>query len=365
MRKKRKQTSKEKKLEERIEKLRQQGFYFPPNIQSPNKETPKKQTRLIRRFADWWETTFLEKILEDIEYLLKNSAILSILSFLANVALIVSLVSWLTGFEKRKEEQLFSTWTIINDGKGDKSGIVKKAVERLHKDKFSLSGLELNETNLSGANLSGARLSKANLSGANLSGTDLSEANLSGADLSKANLREAKLNETDLSQANLHGTKLILASLSKANLFGADLTKADLYRANLSEAYLIGTDLPGTNLSETNLTGIDLSGADLRKANLSGANLSGVNLSEANLSGVNLFNIKSLSNAQIKLACNWKEAIYVNSRISKDKNIFITRIPIDKQANQDRIKEIEQDKDSDPENPPDCSIWEQRLTKLY
>ena len=29
-----------------------------------------------------------------------------------------------------------------------------------------------------------------------------------------------------------------------------------------------------------------------------------------------------------------------------------------KQANQERIKEIEQDKNSDPENPPDCSQWE-------
>ncbi|NET44308.1 hypothetical protein [Okeania sp. SIO2B3] len=151
--KNRKQKSRNKKLEERIEKLRQQGFYFPPNIQYPNKKTPEKETRLIRRIADWWETTPIEKFLEDIEYLLRNSATLEIIGLLANIALIVSLVTWLTEFEERKEEKLFSTWSVINDGKGDKSGVVKTAVERLHKDGFSLSGLELNKTNLHDANL--------------------------------------------------------------------------------------------------------------------------------------------------------------------------------------------------------------------
>ena len=298
MNKNRKQKSKNKKLEERIEKLRQQGFYFPPNIQFPNKKTPEKQTRLIRRIADWWETTRVEKFLEDIEYLLRNSAILDIMSLLANAALIVSLVTWLTGFEKRKEEQLFSTWSIINDGKGDQSGVVKTAVERLHKDGFDLSGLQLNET----------FLGETNLSEAILGTTDLSEAQLYGANLSQAYLG--------------------YANLSQANLIEANLSQADLIEANLSQA--------------------DLDEANLRNANLRNADLSG-----AYLSGAYLFGAKNLSNAQIKLACNWKEANYVSGKIVNNKLVHI-----DKQANQERIKEIEQDKDSNPKNPPDCSKWE-------
>ncbi|NER06467.1 MAG: pentapeptide repeat-containing protein [Okeania sp. SIO3C4] len=269
----------------------------------------------------------MEKFLEDIEYLLRNSATLEIIGLLANIALILSLVSWLTGFEKRKEEQLFSTWTIINDGKGDKSGVVKTAVERLHKDGFSLSGLQLNKTNLSKANLSKADLSKADLSEA-----DLSEANLSKADLSEADLSEANLSKADLSKADL----------SQANLSVADLGVVDLSQADLSVA----------NLSKANLSKADLSEADLSVANLSEADLSVANLSEANLYRAYLFGAKNLSNAQIKLACNWKEAIYVNSTIFGD-----TFIPMDKQANQEKIKEIEQDKDSDPKNPPDCFMW--------
>ncbi|MDY7006082.1 MAG: pentapeptide repeat-containing protein [Cyanobacteriota bacterium] len=318
MKKNRKQKLKNKKLEERIEYLRQQGFYFPPNIQSPKKETPEKQTRLIRRIADWWETTPVEKFLEDIHYLLRNSAILEIIGLLANVALIVSLVSWFTGSEERKENKLFATWSIINDGKGDRSGVVKTAVERLHKEGLSLWYLELNKTNLSGANLSGA----------NLIATNLSEASLYKTNLSKADLR----------RVNLSGATT-LANRGKDTVSEANLSEANLWFANLS----------GANLSKANLS----------KANLSKANLSEADLSEANLYGAYLFGAENLSNAQIKLACNWKEAIYVNSTIVEENIVFGDKsIPMDKQANQERIKEIEQDKDSDPKNPPDCSKWE-------
>ncbi|MGD1808005.1 pentapeptide repeat-containing protein [Dapis sp. BLCC M126] len=340
MRKKRKQTSKNKKLEERIENLREQGFYFPPNIQSPNKKTSEKQTRLIRRIADWWETTFIEKFLEDIHYLLKNSATLEIIGLLANVTIIVSLVTWLTGLEEQKENKLFSTWTIINDAEDDQSGVVKIAVERLYKDGFPLSGLKLNKTNLSKANLNVAKLSGAYLSRANLSMANLIKADLSFADLIGANLSRAKLRG-----ANLNGANLIEANLIEANLSGANLIEA-----NFSLAKVRGANLSGANLSMADLSGADLSGVDLRGANLSGVDLIEANLSVANLSGANLIEA-NLSNAQIKLACNWKEAIYVNSTKVEGKLIK------DKQANQDRIEEIEQDKDSDPKNPPDCSIW--------
>ncbi|MEM1168361.1 MAG: pentapeptide repeat-containing protein [Cyanobacteria bacterium P01_H01_bin.35] len=338
MTKNRKQTSTNKKLEERIENLRQLGFYFPPNIEYPDKETPEKQTpekqtRLIRRFADWWETTPVEKFLEDIDYLLKNLAILDVVSLLTNLALIVSLVTWFTERQERKEEKHFSTWSIINEGQGDKSGVVKSAVEGLHKKGFSLSGLQLNKTNLHDANLSGAILFQANLS-------------------------EAILSRNKLANANL-----VLANLSKVFFIGADL----------NEAYL-----NGANLSQANMIGIKFTKADLSGANLSEAEFDLANLNGANLRGAYLFNAKNLSNTQIKLACNWKEATYVKSTIQEnnidtlfednidtisEKRIDTTKftfqwIPENKQANQDRIKEIEQDKDSDPENPPDCSQWE-------
>ena len=208
------------------------------------------------------------------------------------MSIIVSLVSWLTGLKEQKENQLFATWSIINDGKGDRSGVVRTAVERLHREGFSLLGLQLNQTNLIEANLSKANLGLANLS----------------------------------------QTKLDLANLSQANLGLANLSQADLHKTNLSQA--------------------DLRLADLSKTSLLKANLRG-----ANLHGAKIFNPKNLSNAQIKLACNWKQATYVNSTIvennldkiiADDQDVIFEKeiestsfelkwIPKDKQANQDRI----------------------------
>ncbi len=318
---------------DRIENPKQQDFSSPQNIQSPDKETPEKQTRLIRRIADWWVTTPIEKFFEDIDYLLKNVAILDVVSLLANITLILSLLSWLTEFKERKEEKHFSAWSVINEGQGDKSGVVTTALERLNKEGFSLSGLQLNKTNLHDANLNGARLFQANFS----------EAILSRVKLAKANL--------------------VLANLSKVFFIGADLNEAYLNGANLSKANMIGI-----NFTEADLGGTNLSEADFDSANLGGANFR----------GAYLFNAKNLSNAQIKLACNWKEATYVKSTIQKnnidtlfeenidtisEKRIDTTRftfqwIPENKQANQEKIKEIEQDKSSDPEILPDCSQWE-------
>ncbi|NEQ74219.1 MAG: hypothetical protein F6K23_14940 [Okeania sp. SIO2C9] len=322
---------------------KQQDFSSPQDIPSPNRKTPKKQTRLIRRFSDWWETTPIKKFIEDIDYL----AVLNVVSLLANIAIISSLVTWFTEREERQEEKHFATWSIISDGQGDKSGVVKTAVERLHKDGFSLLGVQLDGTNLGLANLSEADLSLANLSKADLSFANLSEAKFIAANLREANLREADLSFADLSEANL----------SEADLSFADLSFADLSFANLSE-----TDLLLANLSETDLTLANLSKANLSKANLSEANLSLADLSETYLGGTYLFNAKNLSNAQIKLACNWQAAIYVNATLVEDEGEYsISWIPEDQQANQERIKEIEQDKDSDPEIPPDCSIWDSRI----
>ncbi|NEP73809.1 MAG: hypothetical protein F6K27_16505 [Okeania sp. SIO2F5] len=319
--------------EEGIENPKQQYISSPQDVQSPEKETPEKQTRPIRRFADWWETTAIEKFVEDIDYLLTNFAILNVVGLLANITLIVSLVSWFTERKERKEQRHFSSWSIINEGQSDKSGVVTAAVERLNNEGFSLSGLKLNKTNLHDANLSGARLFQA----------DLSEATLSRVKLTKANL--------------------VLANLSKVFFIGADL----------NEAYLNGANLNGANMIGIKFTKANLGGVNLSEANLDGANLDG-----ANLRGAYLFNAKNLRNAQIKLACNWKEATYVKSTIQENnidtlfednidtisEKIIDTRrfefqwIPEDQQANQERIKEIEQDKDSDPENLPDCSQWE-------
>ena len=130
---------------------------------------------------------------------------------------------------------------------------------------------------------------------------------------------------------------LTFLNLTKANLEGANLSKADLYRANFST----------TNLEEANL-----SKANLYRANLDYANLESANLTRANLKNAILIHTKNLTPTQIKSACNWQKAYY-KGRFDYEYEELI----IDKQANQQFIRQLEQARASDPKQTVDCSKW--------
>ncbi len=220
-------------------------------------------------------------------------------------------------------------------------------------DGADLSGANLDGANLSGADLFGADLSGADLDWADLSGADLFGADLNGSSLNGADLRGANLDGSNLNGSSLNGADLIRAdldgsSLSDAYLIEADLIRADLDGANLSEAYLSGANLSEANLSEAYLSEAYLSGANLRGANLSEADLFGAVLIRAYLSGADLFGAdletanlieaRNLTPTQIKSACNWSKAIYKE----------------DESENLKYIKQLKQDKGSDPKEIPNC-----------
>ena len=215
-------------LDEEVQHLKRLGVALPML-------KPKKKT--FRRFAAWWETTPIEKGLEGVEHILSNSALLNIVNLIAGFTIILSLATWLWGIRGQRENELFATWTIINDADQDQSGVVRVAVERLYRNGFRLSGLELRGTNLTSADLEGAVLNEANLQGADLSWTNLQE-----TDLRWTNLREA-----DLALSNLRGAVLVGANLQEGYLFGANLQGANLFRA----------DLRGANLREATLQGAE------------------------------------------------------------------------------------------------------------
>jgi uncharacterized protein YjbI with pentapeptide repeats len=195
---------------------------------------------------------------------------------------------------------------------------------------------------LSRTNLRGAKLNGANLNGAKLYRAYLYRANLNGAFLEEAELNEANLYRAFLEEANLNGAKLNGAYLYRAYLKGANLNGAELNGANLYRAYLKGANLNGANLIEANLIEADLKGADLKGANLNGANLNGANLNGA----------EGLNPEQIKSACFWEKAIYTESKLDEDKQLWVAA---DREANQREIEKLKRDKNSDPPNPIDCN----------
>ncbi len=147
-----------------------------------------------------------------------------------------------------------------------------------------LSGADIHDLDLVGANFRQSNLIEANLCRAYVSGANLRQAVLRAANLIRADLRQADLSSADLRQANLSR-----ADISRADLAGAYLETANLRWSDLSRSTLVGANLVMADLGEANLVGANLATADLRQSTLIGANLTAANLAMADLSDSTVF----------------------------------------------------------------------------
>ncbi len=114
----------------------------------------------------------------------------------------------------------------------------------------NLSGADLTQLNLTGANLRGADLSGATLSQANLTNADLTGANLEGAVLNSVNLTGASLTGANLKSASLENADLSYAGFISANSYTGFIS-ANLEAANLKDAKLLFTNFRGANFRLT------------------------------------------------------------------------------------------------------------------
>lgn len=164
-----------------------------------------------------------------------------------------------------------------------------------------LTGANLSDADLTAATLESSNLTGANLSGANLTATDLTNTTLQNAELTGANLTATVLAGTDLSGATLTGvgSRGVSGTPYSLPVFwilihgrlvgpGAKVPAADLSGADLSNGHLAGADFSGANLSGADLAAADLSGADLSGAHLQDADLSIAGLRGAKLEGAGL-----------------------------------------------------------------------------
>ena len=117
---------------------------------------------------------------------------------------------------------------------------------------------------------------------------DVSGLNVSQADLSGADLAMGLLTQANLRGAKLVGTELYRAHLEGAQLDGADLTGASLVKVELDEASLQGTILDGADLGSTDLWAVDARSARFRGAKLDGASLIDVRLEGADLTNASV-----------------------------------------------------------------------------
>jgi len=178
-----------------------------------------------------------------------------------------------------------------------------------------LNGAKLNEAKLTRAVLTGAELICAELIYAKLDGAKLNEAELNYAELTRAELIYAELNYAKLNGAKLHYAKLHYAKLDGAKLNGAKLHYAKLLYAKLNDAELIGAELNEAELNCAELNGATLNyakltGAKLSHAELIGANLVGADLSGADVSGTKFTLLPSILTANFRDTKNFDKAVF-------------------------------------------------------
>ncbi len=134
---------------------------------------------------------------------------------------------------------------------------------------------------------------------------------------------------------------------AKKNLKSFNFANTNLAKVNLANA-----DLYRTDFAKANLTKANLKNANLYRTDFANANLANANLTKANLKNANFKSAKNLTPTQIKSACNWEKAFY-KGRFDDEYGEWI----IDGQANQQFIQQLQQDADSDPKKPVNCSKW--------
>lgn len=107
---------------------------------------------------------------------------------------------------------------------------------------------------------------------------DLEGTNLRGADFKRLQASEVNLKSADLSGANLSDVNWTKANFSGARIIWAWLNKAWLENANFQEAQLSYTDMFGGYFVNANFSNAAMDGVDIRLADFTGANLEKVTI---------------------------------------------------------------------------------------
>ncbi|MBL8895433.1 MAG: pentapeptide repeat-containing protein [Rhizobiales bacterium] len=161
--------------------------------------------------------------------------------------------------------------------------------------------------------LENSDLAGANLEGAFLSGSAFHEANLAGANLRRSELLRTSFIGANLSGADFEKALASRALFEKSQLKGARLTKAEFQRVSFDESDLTGVDMEEgdfvrnsfrkSNLSGVNFTGALMPRSVFHESNLKGANFTRTYLYWARFEGVDLSEVTGLTQMQLDMTC--------------------------------------------------------------
>lgn len=182
---------------------------------------------------------------------------------------------------------------------------VRRRTEQRHRLGLSFRAADLTGADLSDLDLRGADFREALLESVNFDGSRLAGCDFSRAVLARASLRGADLSGCRLAAANLAGCRCESARFDRADLNGAIVSNAELASASFQDCVLDAADFSEAKFDATDWArcrahrlvfldmrlsglraiGADLSGAVFLKCALDGAEFSGAKLEGAVFSG--------------------------------------------------------------------------------
>lgn len=200
---------------------------------------------------------------------------------------------------KRKEQLIRELGSTVHD-------VAIKAVEELRSEGWLYDGT-LSGSNLAQANLQGADLRKAVINGsalvrANLRRTNWSYADCRDVDFTSSLLIGARFFYSDMTRAKFGQNTVDLSRVLDENNKVIEGNHIGVSAANLAQATLASLDLrdtkiAGANLEMANLAFTDLRGVDMTLVNLKRATLRGTKLEGAKLVRVNLLGVREIESA--------------------------------------------------------------------
>jgi BTB/POZ domain-containing protein KCTD9 len=256
--------------------------------------------------------------------LLTNSQLLKLFE---TFAIAIGLVIYLFDRGERRDRSIREDWMLIDGARGaETSGARYSAIERLHREKVSLRGLDAPLADLRRINLE-----EAILEGSNLRGAQLDKAILERANLRESNLQDVKLKESNLQDIELHLSDLRGSNLEGSNLKRAWLGAAKLHRAILRSVDFSEADLRGARFHSTVISRSIFRKVLLQQAIFEDVDFTDISLVECNLNGTKFKHCRGLTIESLKLSHNWKLAEFDDftlpdcdelSRISKYPDYF-------------------------------------------
>lgn len=166
------------------------------------------------------------------------------------------------------------------------------------KQLIQLDGSDLNGANLSDVDFTSTALRDSNLLAANLEKATLVRASLAGSKAKGANFSRIEAYRTNFSNLDAQGAVFASGEMQRSQFKDANLVNADFTKAELGRAQFDGANISGAKFALANLARVDF-----RSSKFDGIDFAGAFFFLVRLEGVDVSKATGLAQWQIDMAC--------------------------------------------------------------